>query len=167
VPNKTIISDFPHAERGVVLLEVALVLSVLILLASSVIDVGMALSEQTKMLDAARSAARQAARYHAATVFPDEEDEEAVRIGALNMATTALESSGLRPSNYFINVRSTRLNLPSAATPAVEVNISRHASNRFRISTHLGFGSCVTAFFRQQDKVSPREFIVDTACGGD
>ena len=127
-----------HSGRGGVLIETAIVLSVLLVLVGIVVDIHFLFVERAALQDIARLGARVVAA--APTI--DTEDPEALRTYATEAVQRALRSADLDPENYYIDVWAITNVRNDKEEHHVQVTVSRKVGGRSYLIPETFFQNC-------------------------
>ena len=146
--------------RGGVLLETAVVLSVLVLLVGIIVDIRFIFNEKACMKDATQFGARVTAMAPAAGLTPEE-----LRSFAMDSTKSALETCGLDPSKYFIDIWGIEDRVVGKVEHQIQVTASTKGLNRFFLLPDGMFEGCAGSvyFMKSRKRVASTEISFNNA----
>ena len=151
-PPETAVSNYPlspvtikDSQRGGVLFETTVVLSVLIVIAVVILDIRFIFAEQTALKEASRLGARVAAE------APKEGfDESEVQSYARLAVEGSLKAAGVSPDDYAIDIWGITNQFEGSPEHHVQVTVSRKKGGRFYFIPEGMFKSCAgSAYFME------------------
>lgn len=133
---------YDRQSPGVAMIEFAICVVVLVLLASGILDYGIALREHAVMVEAARVGARAAS---AAETL----DGAVLSNLAVNVSRDFLQSQGLDGADYGYRIKPVEVFAEDGTSMGwwAKLVISRPGGARFLLLVPKGFTSCVTSSF--------------------
>ena len=134
---------------GSVLLETVLVISVILLLLVSVLDIGYLFSEKAALKEASRLGARVAADAQRNN-FDAKEIREIVRL----TVESALTSSGLESENYFVDIWGIEKEVGGRRTHNVQVTVSRKPGGRSYLVPESWYLTCAGSTYFMESRLA-------------
>ena len=135
-----------NQNTGAVMTELALALGLLLMLAGGLMDFGMALYQQSVIVNAARVGARTAAAVQDLVSSGAADELSAV---ARSAADEYLKSAGLFGGSARVNARTVAQALPAGRSAyLIEVSICIPSTERFSFSRRFAFSGRAAASFR-------------------